>query len=56
MQRYPVEHGIVANWDDMEKIWNHCFSNELRIDPENHPIMLTEAPLNPKHNREKYVA
>jgi len=49
--KYPVEHGIVTNWDDMEKIWNHCFYNELRIDPEEQPVMLTEAPLNPKVNR-----
>ena len=19
--KYPIEHGIVTNWDDMEKIW-----------------------------------
>jgi actin len=41
--KYPIEHGVVTNWDDMEKIWHHTFYNEL----------LTEAPLNPKANREK---
>ena len=20
--KYPIEHGIVTNWDDMEKIWS----------------------------------
>jgi len=50
---YPIEHGIVTNWDDMELIWHHTFYNELRIDPEKNNILLTEAPMNPKGNREK---
>ena len=51
--RYPIEHGIVTNWDDMEKIWHHTFYNELRMAPEECALLLTEQPLNPRANREK---
>merc|ERR1712142_947876 len=51
--KYPIEHGIVTSWDDMEKVWRHTFNNELRISPDESPHLRSEAPLNPKSNREK---
>ena len=54
---YPIEHGIVNDWEGMEKIWHHTFYNELRINPsEALGCLVTEAPMNPKANREKMTA
>lgn len=50
--RYPMSHGIVENWNDMELIWRHVYS-EMKVIAEEHPVLLTEAPLNPRRNREK---
>jgi actin len=50
---YPIEHGIVTNWDDMEKIWHYIFDNELHVAPEERSVLLTDASFNPKANREK---
>ena len=44
--KYPIEHGIVTNWDDMEEVWRLTFK-ELGAKAEEHPVLLTEAPLNP---------
>lgn len=52
--KYPMEHGIVTEWNDMEKIWNYIYSkDQLSTFSEEHPVLLTEAPLNPRQNREK---
>ncbi|KAF7636979.1 hypothetical protein Mgra_00003558 [Meloidogyne graminicola] len=57
--QYPMEHGIVTDWNDMLKIWQYIYSSDqLRFikiisEPNEHPVLLTEAPLNPQNNREK---
>ena len=28
---YPMEHGIVRNWDAMENVWQHVSSRCIRI-------------------------
>lgn len=50
--RYPLEHGVVTNWEDMESIWHHVYESELKTLPEEHPVLLTEPPLNPRANRD----
>ena len=50
---YPINHGIVTNWDDLEKIWDFTFKRKLNVCLEDHPVLLSEAPLNPVENREK---
>jgi len=53
---YPMENGIVRNWEDMEHIWDHTFGPEkLDIDPHNCKVLLTEPPMNPLRNREKMI-
>ena len=52
---YPLEHGIVSNWDYMFRIWRHVYDHELGVEAEDYPVLLTEAPMNPKANREKMI-
>jgi len=49
---YPIRHGIIDNWDNMEKFWHRCIFQYLRGDPEQHYVLLTEPPLNTPENRE----
>ncbi|KAI6653692.1 hypothetical protein LOD99_3196 [Oopsacas minuta] len=51
--KYPIEHGVVTDWDNMEELWHHTFYDQLHVYPEEHSLLITEPPLNPKTNREK---
>ena len=50
---YPMENGIVRNWDDMCHVWDYTFHHKMQIDPKNSKILLTEPPMNPVNNRKK---
>ncbi|XP_039522114.1 uncharacterized protein LOC120475491 isoform X2 [Pimephales promelas] len=52
--KYPIRNGIVRNWDEMEMIWDHAFQR-LAVRPEDHPVLLTEAAMNPRQNRQRMV-
>ena len=49
---YPIRHGLVENWDNMERLWQRCMFQYLRCEPEEHYVLLTEPPLNTPENRE----
>uniref|UniRef100_A0A6S8BJF3 Actin-related protein 3 n=1 Tax=Aureoumbra lagunensis TaxID=44058 RepID=A0A6S8BJF3_9STRA len=49
---YPIRHGLVENWDNMERLWQRCMFEYLRCEPEEHYFLLTEPPLNTPENRE----
>eukprot|EP00659_Diplonema_papillatum_P007609 gene7609-11650_t len=51
---YPMTDGIVTEWTDMQTLWERAFE-EIEEDPTEQPVLLTEAPFNPKKNREKMV-
>jgi len=52
---YPLDNGIVRNWDDALHVWNYAFFEKMKINPKNSKVLLTEPPMNPKENREKMV-
>jgi actin-related protein len=52
---YPVEHGVIAGWDDAVALLRHAFEQELRADPAACNVLVTEPPLNPQANRERLV-
>jgi len=50
---YPLDNGVIRNWEDMMYVWNYTFEEKLKINPAECKIMLTEAPMNPQQNRKK---
>lgn len=49
---YPISHGLIENWNNMERLWQRCIFKHMRCEPEEHYFLLTEPPMNPPENRE----
>ncbi|RUS78487.1 hypothetical protein EGW08_013734 [Elysia chlorotica] len=53
---YPMENGIVRNWEDMTHLYDYTFGPEkMNLDTQNSRVLLTEPPMNPMKNREKMI-
>ncbi|CDR42297.1 CYFA0S09e00430g1_1 [Cyberlindnera fabianii] len=50
---YPMENGIIKNWEDMTHLWDYAFYERLQEDTTGKKVLLTEPPMNPVKNRER---
>ncbi|XP_008585419.1 PREDICTED: actin-like protein 7A [Galeopterus variegatus] len=51
----PLRHGIIVDWDTVQDIWEYLFRQEMNIAPEEHAVLVSDPPLSPHTNREKYA-
>ncbi|XP_011809965.1 PREDICTED: actin-like protein 7B [Colobus angolensis palliatus] len=51
----PLKHGIVVDWDCVQDIWEYIFRTAMKILPEEHAVLVSDPPLSPSSNREKYA-
>jgi len=52
---YPIQNGRIIDWDAMEKIWQYCYFDRLKVTSEEHPVLLTEIPMNDRESREQMI-
>lgn len=52
---YPVDNGIVKDWEGMRHLWDYTFFERMKIDPKNHKVLLTEPPMNPTENKKRML-
>jgi actin beta/gamma 1 len=48
-----IEHRRMQNFDDLSRFWDYLLRQQLRLNPEEHPVLMTEPLENPRENRER---
>jgi centractin len=47
---YPMEHGVVVDWQEMEQVWGHLYSRDnLNVPSEDHPVCPLEGGMGPEN-------
>ena len=50
--KYPIENGVVKDWDDCVHLWKHGF-DELKVKPSSTSVLVTEPVRNSDESRSK---
>ncbi|XP_075990652.1 uncharacterized protein LOC142986198 [Anticarsia gemmatalis] len=50
---WPVQEGMVKDWEEMEKLWHHVFYRELHVPPESSRVMHAVHPLVSRQDMQK---
>lgn len=55
--QYPMEHGNVVDWNNLELVWQHVLMNDLLkdkgFDINEHSILITDQPFSSRRQREQ---
>lgn len=51
----PFSDGLLSDWEATEAVWDHVFQKQMRLNTEEHPLLLAEPSHNTKEAREKMV-
>ncbi|ELR22533.1 actin subfamily protein [Acanthamoeba castellanii str. Neff] len=54
-QEIPMHNRTILNFDAMERVWHHTFYNELRVAPEEHPLVMSHTSFTPQAHLEKML-
>lgn len=52
---HPITRGVVEDWDALERIWEHIFTHELRVNPETTtlPVRDSSTRIDLSHHRQQ---
>jgi actin-related protein len=48
----PMRRGVIEDWDNMTKIWDHIFE-ELNLERKNVNVLMTDSPFAPRESRQR---
>lgn len=49
----PIQQARITHWQEVQELWHATFLTSLQVTPEEHPLLITEAPDNTRADREK---
>ena len=49
---YPIQRGVIQDWDRLTMLLEHVFTNELGIEPRNATVLMTDSLKSKKEDKQ----